>query len=417
MAESKHIDYQFATTTDSYLLMIDQPKLESIIQNLLSNALKFTSNSGRVHFSLDIIEDQKFIIEVSDSGAGISDADRSHIFERFYQGSQTTTQTSGTGIGLNLTREYCERMNGSIDFESEVGKGSRFWIELPLLKVADQIPVPKYVQLPEPDKKPLLTNTADTSLPCVLVVDDHVDTVEFIRLNLSQAYRVLVAMNGKEGLNLLSKQKVDLVLSDVMMPEMDGLSLCQQIKAKPQWSSIPVVLLTAMSDDSDQVKGLRAGADAYLTKPFSIHVLKARIDNLLQRNRNVDRYIKKQLIVENQEVTVDSHSERLLQETIQFIHKNITDTEINIDKMCKEIGLSHSNLYRKIKQQTGLSLNELIRQVKMKRAAQMIKAKNRTIAEVMYETGFTNHSYFAKCFKKEFGVSPREYAETDRPQS
>lgn len=417
MAESKHIDYQFATTADSYLLMIDQPKLESIIQNLLSNALKFTSNSGRVHFSLDIIEDQKFIIEVSDSGAGISDADRSHIFERFYQGSQTTTQTSGTGIGLNLTREYCERMNGSIDFESEVGKGSRFWIELPLLKVADQIPVPKYVQLPEPDKKPLLTNTADTSLPCVLVVDDHVDTVEFIRLNLSQAYRVLVAMNGKEGLNLLSKQKVDLVLSDVMMPEMDGLSLCQQIKAKPQWSSIPVVLLTAMSDDSDQVKGLRAGADAYLTKPFSIHVLKARIDNLLQRNRNVDRYIKKQLIVENQEVTVDSHSERLLQETIQFIHKNITDTEINIDKMCKEIGLSHSNLYRKIKQQTGLSLNELIRQVKMKRAAQMIKAKNRTIAEVMYETGFTNHSYFAKCFKKEFGVSPREYAETDRPQS
>jgi signal transduction histidine kinase/ligand-binding sensor domain-containing protein/DNA-binding response OmpR family regulator len=414
MAESKHIDYQFSASAPLCPLMSDLPKLESVIQNLLSNALKFTPSSGRVHFNLNIVEDQKFIIEVVDSGSGISDEDRAHIFERFFQGSQTGTKASGTGIGLNLTREYCERMNGRIDFESEVGKGSRFWIELPIVAVSGEMLVPESIQLVSTEKRPNWQPQVDNSLPIVLLIDDHVDTLEFIRLNLSDSYQFLVALNGKEGLKLLAKYKIDLVVSDVMMPEMDGLSLCQQIKAKPQWSSIPVVLLTAMSDDTHQVKGLRAGADAYLTKPFSIDVLKARIDNLLQKNKQVDRYIKKQLIVENQDVKTESPSERLLQETIQFIHKNITDTEINIDKMCKEIGVSHSNLYRKIKQQTGLSLNELIRQVKLKRAAQLIKAKNRTIAEVMYETGFTNHSYFAKCFKKEFGVSPREYADPDQ---
>jgi YesN/AraC family two-component response regulator len=235
--------------------------------------------------------------------------------------------------------------------------------------------------------------------------------MEYIKISMARKYAFLTAGNGKEALKILEKHKVDLLVSDIMMPEVDGLSLCERVKTNPQYSNIPVILLTAMAMASNEVDGLRAGADAYITKPFDINVLEARFESLLSRNQKVDEYIKRRLIVENQIVEVESYSEKLLQETIQFINKHISDPEINIDKMCKEIGISHSSLYRKVKLQTGMTLNELTRSIKLKKAAQLIKSKKYSIAEIMDETGFTNHSYFAKCFKNEYNMSPREYAE------
>jgi YesN/AraC family two-component response regulator len=196
-----------------------------------------------------------------------------------------------------------------------------------------------------------------------------------------------------------------------MMPETDGIALCERVKANPKHAHIPIILLTAMTGPSTHINGFKAGADDYLTKPFQPDVLEARIDSLLLKNRKVEEYIKQKLIMENQEVEVESYSEKLLQETIRHITSRISDPEINIEELCKAIGVSHSNLYRKIKAQTGLTINELIRQIKLKKAAQLIRTKKLTIAEIMDETGFTNHSYFAKCFKNEYGLSPREYAE------
>jgi len=358
------------------------------------------------------------LLSVSDTGTGIDLEEQPLLFNRFYQGKNLSENQTGYGIGLNLAKEYCELMNGKIWFESQPGKGTTFFVEIPVKDFA----VPK-------NHKSTITQTINTiktndenskiqekighnTRSIILLVDDHPDTIEFIRISLTGKYNFVSAANGKEALKILEKQKIDLIVSDVMMPEIDGLTLCEQVKGNPKYSNIPIILLTALAMADNQLKGIRAGADDYLIKPFDTDLLEARIESLLYRNQKVDDYIKQKMIIENhQEVEIESYNERLLQEAIKYINQHINDTEINIDKMCKAIGVSHSSLYRKLKTQTGLTLNELIRNVKLKKAAQLIKTGKYSISEIMDETGFTNHSYFAKCFKTEYGMSPREFAE------
>jgi signal transduction histidine kinase/ligand-binding sensor domain-containing protein/DNA-binding response OmpR family regulator len=417
LAINQKIRYCFEAPEMAIQLVTDPAKLESIIQNLLSNAFKFTPHDGHIVLRVEIDDKQQFRITVSDTGIGIAPEDEHQIFSRFYQGKDSSTKTTGSGIGLNLVKEYCELMNGKIWFESQPGNGTDFIVEIPIKSdLSISYPV-------DSEKQKLITTESllkekkqfelarTESLSLILLVDDHPDTMEYIKICMAGKYSFLTACNGKEALKLLEKHKIDLLVSDIMMPEINGLSLCERVKTNPQFSHIPVILLTAMAMASHEIDGLRAGADAYITKPFNIEVLDAQIESLLSRNQKVNNYIKRQLIVENQDVEIESYGEKLLQETIQFINQNISDPEISIDKMCKAMGISHSSLYRKIKDQTGMTLNELIRQVKLKKAAQLIKSRKYSIAEIMDETGFTNHSYFAKCFKNEYNMSPREYAE------
>ncbi|HOO83358.1 MAG TPA: two-component regulator propeller domain-containing protein [Prolixibacteraceae bacterium] len=415
LAQSRTIHFEIELPEKELIVETDRQKLEAVIQNLLSNAFKFTPAGGKIALKLEFLSNKQYKIVVSDSGRGIDDDDKPQIFNRFHRGKNTDETAQGYGIGLNLAKEYCTLMKGSIHFESQLDKGSVFWIEMPYEQTDSRVGNSQNVSFGTIDNSEYLDNLRQlvdnnsANKPLVLLVDDNPDMHKYIRLSLSDKYSFCVASKVSEAMRILEKNSVDIIVTDIMMPEVDGLSFCEQIKKDHRFSQIPVIMLTAMALASQQVKGFKAGADAYITKPFNIEVLAARIDSLLSRNQKTDEYIKRSLIIENQQVNVDSADEKLLKEAIEFINTHISHSEINIDKMCKQIGISHSSLYRKVKAQTGMSLNELIRHVKMKKAAQLIKTKKFTIAEIMDQTGFSSHSYFAKCFKKEFNVSPREY--------
>lgn len=416
-ASSQNIDFRFEAPDIKPLIITDTAKLESIVQNLLSNAFKFTPHKGQIIFSLQFNNDKKIRITVSDSGIGILPNEQGQIFNRYYQGSNSMKKQFGYGIGLNLAKEYCELMGGIITFESQPGKGTEFRVELPLNDFStNDVFLPAEVSkvissVSTSHSKEKVSFISNENLPVLLLVDDNPDTLEFIKISLDGKFQFMTSQNGKEALKILEKNKIDLIISDVMMPEINGLSLCEQVKTNPKYDGIPVILITAMTQTSYHIEGYRTGADDYLIKPFNAGLLEARINSLIYRTRKIEDYIKQKMIVGNQDVEVESYSEKLLQEAIKYINEHLSDPEINIDTMCKDMGISHSNLYRKIKTQTGLTINELIRQVKLRRAAQLIKNKKMTIAEIMDVTGFTNHSYFAKCFKKEYGMSPREWAE------
>ncbi len=413
MAVNQQVEFLIEQPSSDFTVISDPDKLESIVQNLLSNAFKFTPAKGRIELKLEFPGEELMRLSVSDSGSGIAPEDQPYVFNRYYQGNNAKQLNKGYGIGLNLVKEYCEILRGKIGFESQPGSGTVFYVELPV-QTGNIIPLnlkSQKLSVPIGKKTTWSDLSSSHSMPSILIADDHYEMLQYLELNLAGKYHVLSVSNGKEAINILEKYKIDLIISDVMMPVLDGFMLCNKIKSNPKYSGIPIILLTAATLTDKQIEGFRSGADDYLVKPFNPDVLEARIESLLYRNRKVEEYIKQQLIVGNQEIKVESHDEKLLQETIQYINEHLSDPEINIDRMCKAIGVSHSSLYRKIKQQTGLSLNELIRQVKIKRAAHLLKNKKLTIAEIMDETGFTNHSYFAKCFRKEFGLSPREYAE------
>lgn len=411
LAETHQMSYRLEASSKEIKAVTDIGKLESILQNLLSNAFKYTEDKGTITLKIETQPANTILISVCDNGKGIDPKIQDQVFTRFYQGNEQNLHATGYGIGLNMAKEYCELMQGKIWFESEAGKGTQFYVELPLNmgEVEVNTSADEKIEIASALKKKESVTAMNTNLPLLLIVDDQPDTIEMLKLHLSENYSIISAHNGKVALELLGKYDVALIISDIMMPVLNGIEFCMQVKKHPKYDHIPVILLTAKTLDSQMAEGYRAGTDAYLTKPFDMDVLIARIESLLAKNRRTEEYIKKKMIVENQEVEVQSADEKLLQETIQYINNHLSDTEINIENMCNEMGVSHSSLYRKIKAQTGMTLNELIRNTKLKKAAQLIKTGKLTIAEIMDETGFTNHSYFAKCFKKVYKVAPREY--------
>ncbi|MBN2805155.1 MAG: response regulator [Prolixibacteraceae bacterium] len=410
LAETQKIDYRFEASASSLPAVTDVVKLESMIQNLLSNAFKFTPEKGSITLKIEATQNDAFLISVKDTGIGIDEDIQNIVFKRFFQGSQSG-KARGYGIGLNIAKEYTEIMNGKIWFDSIRGKGTTFYIELPANKGEQNRPaavetrVEKQIKAPENGKN----KQWKEGLPVVLVVDDQPDILEFLSLGLGDHYSLLSASNGKEGFELLDKTPVDLIISDIMMPVVDGIEFCEKVKQHPRFSHLPIILLTAKTVESQKAEAYRAGTDAFMTKPFDMEVLIARIEGLLHRHQRIDDYIKRKLIVENQKVEIESSDEKLLQEAIQYINEHLSDPEINLEKMCRKMGVSHSSLYRKIKALTGMTVNELIRNVKLNKAAQLIKTGKLSISEVMDQTGFTNHSYFAKCFKKVYKVVPKEY--------
>lgn len=414
-AQKKHIVISM-DAPDTIMLRADQDKIERICYNLLSNALKYTSEGGEITLTAKE-ENGRVMISVADNGCGISSDELPYIFDRFYQAKNAGR---GTGIGLAIVKAFTELHHGEVSATSIEGKGSTFTIHIPVRQkgeVTNQ-PTEKIEQLVEPSSAEEVPNQArhideliqpyQTDKPEVLIIDDNIDIRTYLRSVLSEKYNVSEAADGKVGLELARKIVPDIVLSDIMMPVMDGLAFCQQLKTDKAISHIPVILLTARSLDEQRAEGYEHGADAYLSKPFSLRLLLSRIDNLIESRKKLNQTWSKG--VEDDEIGNISNEidKSFLKQLRKIIQENLADSDLSVEQIGDEIGLSRVQLYRKVKALTGYSPVEIVRKARLTRARHLLQTTERTVSEVAYAVGFSTPSYFSKCYKDEFGENPKK---------
>lgn len=414
-AQKKHIAISM-DAPDTIMLRADQDKIERICYNLLSNALKYTSEGGEISLTAKE-ENGRVMISVADNGCGISSDELPYIFDRFYQAKNAGR---GTGIGLAIVKAFTELHHGEVSATSIEGKGSTFTIHIPVRQkgeVTNQ-PTEKIEQLVEPSSAEEVPNQArhideliqpyQTDKPEVLIIDDNIDIRTYLRSVLSEKYNVSEAADGKVGLELARKIVPDIVLSDIMMPVMDGLAFCQQLKTDKAISHIPVILLTARSLDEQRAEGYEHGADAYLSKPFSLRLLLSRIDNLIESRKKLNQTWSKG--VEDDEIGNISNEidKSFLKQLRKIIQENLADSDLSVEQIGDEIGLSRVQLYRKVKALTGYSPVEIVRKARLTRARHLLQTTERTVSEVAYAVGFSTPSYFSKCYKDEFGENPKK---------
>ena len=414
-AQKKHIAISM-DAPDTIMLRADQDKIERICYNLLSNALKYTSEGGEISLMAKE-EGGRVIISVADNGCGISSDELPYIFDRFYQAKNAGR---GTGIGLAIVKAFTELHHGEVSATSIEGKGSTFTIHIPVRQkgeVTNQ-PTEKIEQLVEPSSAEEVPNQArhideliqpyQTDKPEVLIIDDNIDIRTYLRSVLSEKYNVSEAADGKVGLELARKIVPDIVLSDIMMPVMDGLAFCQQLKTDKAISHIPVILLTARSLDEQRAEGYEHGADAYLSKPFSLRLLLSRIDNLIESRKKLNQTWSKG--VEDDEIGNISNEidKSFLKQLRKIIQENLANSDLSVEQIGDEIGLSRVQLYRKVKALTGYSPVEIVRKARLTRARHLLQTTERTVSEVAYAVGFSTPSYFSKCYKDEFGENPKK---------
>jgi ATPase/histidine kinase/DNA gyrase B/HSP90 domain protein len=414
-AQKKHIAISM-DAPDTIMLRADQDKIERICYNLLSNALKYTSEGGEISLTAKE-EGGRVMISVADNGCGISSDELPYIFDRFYQAKNAGR---GTGIGLAIVKAFTELHHGEVSATSIEGKGSTFTIHIPVRQkgeVTNQ-PTEKIEQLVEPSSAEEVPNQArhideliqpyQTDKPEVLIIDDNIDIRTYLRSVLSEKYNVSEAADGKVGLELARKIVPDIVLSDIMMPVMDGLAFCQQLKTDKAISHIPVILLTARSLDEQRAEGYEHGADAYLSKPFSLRLLLSRIDNLIESRKKLNQTWSKG--VEDDEIGNISNEidKSFLKQLRKIIQENLANSDLSVEQIGDEIGLSRVQLYRKVKALTGYSPVEIVRKARLTRARHLLQTTERTVSEVAYAVGFSTPSYFSKCYKDEFGENPKK---------
>lgn len=414
-AQKKHIAISM-DAPDTIMLRADQDKIERICYNLLSNALKYTSEGGEITLTAKE-ENGRVMISVADNGCGISSDELPYIFDRFYQAKNAGR---GTGIGLAIVKAFTELHHGEVSATSIEGKGSTFTIHIPVRQkgeVTNQS-TEKIEQLVEPSSAEEVPNQArhideliqpyQTDKPEVLIIDDNIDIRTYLRSVLSEKYNVSEAADGKAGLELARKIVPDIVLSDIMMPVMDGLAFCQQLKTDKAISHIPVILLTARSLDEQRAEGYEHGADAYLSKPFSLRLLLSRIDNLIESRKKLNQTWSKG--VEDDEIGNISNEidKSFLKQLRKIIQENLANSDLSVEQIGDEIGLSRVQLYRKVKALTGYSPVEMLRKARLTRARHLLRTTEKTVSEVAYAVGFSTPSYFSKCYKDEFGESPKK---------
>ncbi|ERJ79632.1 ATPase/histidine kinase/DNA gyrase B/HSP90 domain protein [Prevotella sp. F0091] len=414
-AQKKHITISMEAP-DTILLRADQDKIERICYNLLSNALKYTSEGGKISLQA-IKKDERVIISVADSGCGISNNELPYIFDRFYQAKNAGR---GTGIGLAIVKAFTELHHGVVSATSVEGKGSTFSINIPVRQegTVSKQPTEKVEQLVEPSAIKEIPNQArhidelvqphQTDKPEVLIIDDNIDIRTYLRSVLSEKYNVSEASDGKVGLELARKIVPDIVLSDIMMPVMDGLEFCQQLKTDKAISHIPVILLTARSLDEQRAEGYEHGADAYISKPFSLRLLLSRIDNLIESRKKLNQTWSKG--VEDDEIGNLSNEidKSFLKQLRKIIQENLSNSDLSVEQIGDEIGLSRVQLYRKVKALTGYSPVEMLRKARLMRARHLLQTTDKSVSEVAYAVGFSTPSYFSKCYKEEFDLQPAQ---------
>lgn len=443
LSHKKNIDFQINATKESIKSWFDPDAVEKIVNNLLSNAFKFTPIGGSIN--IEICEGKDFIhpkgketnidcknyivIQVKDSGPGIPKHRINIIFERFYVDRDfRKMNTDGSGIGLNFTKKLVELHNGIIDVVSDEEVGTNFIVWLPLEKRSYENKDGISFSSAEESKTFMTDTNAQThitavlddivdeniikkrsKLPVVLVVDDNADIRTFVKKGLKDKFDIYEAENGLRGFELANKLMPNVIVTDVIMPVMDGIEFCNKIKTTQETSHIPVIMLTAKTSQEGEIEGLKTGADAYIRKPFDMEVVELSIQNILKYREELRKKFNREITLQPNEVTVTSTDEKFLQNSIEIVEKYMMDSDFSVEILVKEMALSRSTFYLKIKELTGLSTGEFIRNIRLKRAMQLLEKSNLSVKEIMFMTGFNTASYFSKCFKKQFGVIPSKY--------
>jgi signal transduction histidine kinase/DNA-binding response OmpR family regulator len=440
LAARKNISFSINTSQNEQLLYFDRDKVDKILFNLLSNAFKFTSESGSIDININKVMHtfngvvkEAVEIEIHDNGIGIAEDSLNRIFERFYQVEQDKGNiVAGTGIGLPLSKGFVDLHHGDIAVKSKKGEGSSFTVYFQMGKAhfTDKELSNKDLEFTRIDKQifpELSQDDADVesmnqtyvsddyeNMPLLLIVEDNADVSKFIKSCLVDNYRIMTASNGIEAFEKIYIDQPDLIISDVMMPEMDGLEFTKKLKSDIRTSHIPVILLTALSSHESKIEGLETGADSYIAKPFNKKHLQVRVKQLIENRQQIRKHYQQdvitQFVKENKISQLDSS---FLKKCNAIIEKHLTENEYGVEQMSVEIGLSRVHVYRKIKHLTGLTVSEFVRNIKLKKAAVMLQESGKTIAEVAYETGFSSPSYFSKCFKDLYSISPTDFVQNN----
>ena len=383
------------------IVQIDRSYFDKVLVNLLSNALKFTPSGGSIDVRVGIRDSQAFL-EVKDSGTGMSKNTLKNVFERFYRGD---TSVSGTGIGMNLAKTIVDLHHGTITAANNTdGPGSLFCVLLPLDDTLQTVPATQ----PAINPDEICLNPRKNTL---LLAEDNDEIRQFLTDELSNDYNIIGCVDGKDAYENILRKEPDLVISDVIMPNMDGLTLCKKIRHNPNISHLPVILLTAKTQEQDRIEGLDVGVDAYLTKPFSMDVLKKTVTNLLEsRNRLMVSYSEPKVTAKDiKEVDIKTPDDKLLERVMKVINDQLSNPALKVDTVAMEVGLSRVHLYRKIKELTNMTTNEFIKNIRLKKAAEMLSTGKHSIAELAEAVGFASATYFATAFKNLYGMSPSEY--------
>ena len=464
-AQKNRLELEFYSQKESLTLYFDTSKMEDVMYNLMINAFKFTPPGGKITVSVTVKKDAfgdsprargrlpldphyasqstpilggsstpGFVnISVQDTGIGIPKEQLAHIFDRFYQ-TQGPRQEAlkGTGIGLALIKENVALHHGKIDVHSQEGKGTEFVIRLPMgcehLEPGEIIDTaaappqsPKYKEIEtlymltgseneeQDNEEPCAVETPDREKPVILVVEDHADVRKYICEPLKTEYTVIEAADGEEGIKKAKEIIPDLIVSDIMMPGVDGYELCREIKKDIKTSHVPVILLTAKASEESIIQGLETGADDYITKPFNSKILATRIKNLIELRRQLQQKIQKQMLLQPAEIAVSSMDQEFIKEMQEIIEKNLSESGFNVEELSKKLYMNRATVYRKILALTGESPTEFIRSYRLKRAAQLLRDKFGTVSQVASAVGFDNPAYFAKCFKEKFHQLPSTY--------
>lgn len=433
IAERKKITLQFNSSEDELMVYTDNDKIEKIITNLLSNAFKFTNEGGRIIFSVKkLIKEVE--IKISDNGIGIPKERFDNIFDRFFQvdGSHTR-ENEGTGIGLALTKELVELHKGKIKVESIEGKGTTFVVSIPLGKehlnseeivekeireeTTNTIEETEFISDREKSKVKddidLLLETdlsaGKTGKPELLIVEDNLDVRNYIIRHLEEDYKIHEAVNGEDGYNKSIEQIPDLIVSDVMMPQMDGFQLCAKIKTDERTSHIPVILLTAKASGESRIEGLETGADDYIMKPFDAKELKVRIKNLIDQRKKLRKHFLREGIFNLDNKNLISTDKKFLEKAVKIINEHLSDSLFGVDLFARELSVGRTTLHKKILALVGVPPSELIKRIRLSKAGILLKNKTGNISEIALYVGFNNPAYFSECFKKQFGISPFQY--------
>jgi len=447
IASKQNVDFKVESEDKNIYLWFDTDVVEKILYNLISNAFKHTPAGGQIIVKLSEVEEEQgtfsrkndllhyLKMEVIDTGEGISSKVKRKIFERFYKEDGDKFTNDGAGIGLSFTESLVKRHYGEIKVESKKGVGSKFIIKLPLKKstfakseIADDKAIPyqfetdplEYFTPEKPDILPEIDANVEEkpneNLPLLLFVDDNEDIRKFLKIGFENDFRIIEAENGLKGLEIAKSSLPDIIISDIMMPEMDGIELCKTLKANMETSHIPIVLLTAKTTSETELEGLGTGADAFVRKPFKLDILQQQILNIYQQREKLKSRFRKEAILQPKEITVTTVDEEFLQRAMDLIEEHMSDADFNVEALVKEMYISRSKLYLKVKALTGYSTSEFIRTVRLKRAVQLLEKSDFTIKEIMFMTGFNTASYFSKCFKKIYGIVPSEYVRNKREQ-
>ncbi|MEM9986648.1 MAG: response regulator, partial [Bacteroidota bacterium] len=467
IASKKDINFEVIAEQPECMVWFDRSIVEKAVYNLLSNAFKYTPAGGNIRLEIRKSAEGSLLtrrglskncleIRVRDTGLGIPDKQKEKVFDRFFKvGENDKNNPAGVGIGLSYTRELVRIHHGKIWAEDNDSQGACFVVQLPLSgkaygkkeKCTEKLAQskaysPSVVYDPALilEQEQLVNGNGHAALHTnghngnghdpheevqadqekanealangkrsMLIIDDNPDIRSFLHDAFKAEYKILEAVDGIAGWEMAQAHTPDLILSDVMMPGRNGIELCHMLKEDPLTSHIPIVLLTAKISEESELEGLRNGADGYIRKPFKLDLLTYKIHNILASREELQKRFRKEVILEPKEITVTSTDEIFLQKAMDLIEENMTDTDFNVEALAREIAMSRSKLYLKLKALTGQSSSEFIRTVKLKRAVQLLESSDLTVKEIMFMTGFNTASYFSKCFKKQFGVVPSEY--------